>query len=27
VVWLIWLRTLPQAKLRRQREAGAQKDA
>ena len=27
VVWLIWLRTLPQAKLRRQREAEAQKDA
>jgi exosortase/archaeosortase family protein len=25
VVWLIWLRTLPQAKLRRQREAEAKK--
>ncbi len=25
VVWLIWLRTLPQAKLRRQRDAEAQK--
>ena len=27
VVWLIWLRTLPQAKLRRQREAEARKEA
>jgi exosortase H (IPTLxxWG-CTERM-specific) len=27
VVWLIWLRTLPQAKLRRQREAEASKAA
>jgi exosortase H (IPTLxxWG-CTERM-specific) len=27
VVWLIWLRTLPQAKLRRQQEAEARKEA